>query len=74
MIATSEKKNPTLPFLRYRVVPHRQVPYLKDWPGNGTGLAGTTLSRTMTAGDSLHLFTIERFYFLIMYLPISSSF
>ena len=56
LIVTGEKKNPTLSFLRYRVVPARQVPFPaspEGSPGNGTWLAGTTLSRRMTAWDSL---------------------
>ena len=53
MIVTGEKKNPTLSFLQNRIVPARQVPN-PDSPGNGTGLAGTTLSRRMTAWDSFN--------------------
>ena len=56
LIVTGEKKNPTLSFLRYRVVSARQVPFPgspEGSPGNGTWLAGTTLSRRMTAWDSL---------------------
>ena len=63
LIVTGEKKNPTLSFLRYRVVPARQVPFPgspEGSPGNGTWLAGTTLSRRMTAWDSLILSTGER--------------
>ena len=58
LIVTGEKKNPTLSFLRYRVVPARQVPFPgspEGSPGNGTWLAGTTLSRRMTAWDSLSI-------------------
>ena len=57
LIVTGEKKNPTLSFLRYIVVPARQVPFPgspEGSPGNGTWLAGTTLSRRMTAWDSLN--------------------
>ena len=69
LIVTGEKKNPTLSFLRYRVVPARQVPFPgspEGSPGNGTWLAGTTLSRRMTAWDSLSpligVSLVDRFY------------
>ena len=38
-MSTGEKKNPTLSFLRYRVVPASQVPFPGEpegEPGNGT--------------------------------------
>ena len=50
MIVTGDKKNPTLSFLRYRVVPARQVPFPGSPEGsaeNGTGLAGTKKNDSM---------------------------
>ena len=69
LIVTGEKKNPTLSFLRYRVVPARQVPFPgspEGSHGNGTWLAGTTLSRRMTAWDSLSIVIVKIANYVIL--------
>ena len=73
LIVTGEKKNPTPPFLRYRVVPARQVPFPgspEGSPGNGTWLAGTTLSRRMTAWDYLKIVALLKYPKWITDIPV----
>ena len=65
LIVTGEKKNPTLSFLQYRVVP------FTGSPGNGTWLAGTTLSQRMTAWDSLRFLWLNDTHKNLLTLEVS---